>query len=129
MAGARSGPVLQEQAKNTSAAHDRAGESDALDLPGKLYFQFTNGSTGKLRPGVLSPERLPGTVRIVMKPPRKSLPLVITGLLLLYVGSAAALFFVMPGPHQQFECMVIGTGSAGITIFALFAGYIARTRF
>jgi hypothetical protein len=60
---------------------------------------------------------------------RKNLLLTIIGLLLLYAGSAATLFFALPGPHLQFECMVIGTGSAAITIFALFAGYIVRTRF
>jgi len=59
---------------------------------------------------------------------RKKILLAVAGLLVLYAASALMLFFAIPGPHGQFECMVIGTGSAGVTVLALFAGYIARTR-
>ncbi len=53
---------------------------------------------------------------------------VVAALLALYGGSAAVMFFALPGPHEQFQCMVIGAGSAGITIFVLFAGLVVRSR-
>ena len=48
-------------------------------------------------------------------------------LLGLYIGTAGLLLLALPGHHGQFECMVIGTGAAGITVFALFA-FIMRKR-
>ena len=49
-------------------------------------------------------------------------------LLLVYAAIASVLFFAIPGPHGAFECMVIGTGSAAATVFALFFGLIRRSR-
>jgi hypothetical protein len=63
-----------------------------------------------------------------MKRRRKILAFVIAGLVALYGATAVALFLSLPLPHRQFDYMVIGTGSIGITIFALFAGYAVRSR-
>lgn len=49
-------------------------------------------------------------------------------LLALYGVSAALLFRLLPGPHEHFEYMVIGTGSAGVTMLALFAGVVVKPR-
>ena len=49
-------------------------------------------------------------------------------LLVLYTTIASTLFFALPGPHGAFKCMMIGTGSAAATAFALFFGLIRRSR-
>ena len=50
----------------------------------------------------------------------------IAALIVVYALSAVALFATLPRPHQHFEYMVIGTGSTGVTMLALFLGCIVR---
>jgi hypothetical protein len=52
----------------------------------------------------------------------------VAGLVLLYTVCAAILFYLLPDPHQDFEYMVIGTASAGLTMAALFVGAIFYSR-
>jgi len=56
------------------------------------------------------------------------LTIALVGFAVLYAATAALLFYLLPGPHQQFECMVIGAGSTGIAMFAVFASCVMRSR-
>jgi hypothetical protein len=59
----------------------------------------------------------------------RNLAATVMALALLYALSAYALARALPGPHQQFDYMVIGTGSTGVTMLAFFVSRIVRLRF
>ncbi len=56
------------------------------------------------------------------------LALVTAALTVIFAGTAWFLYSAIPGPHQPFVYMVIGTGSAGVTMFALFVFALLRAR-
>jgi hypothetical protein len=47
----------------------------------------------------------------------------------LYALTAVALCGALPGPHTEFDYMVIGSGSIGVAMLAFYAGRVVLPRF